>query len=416
MTEPGPLRGLAPTGLEPGESRVFRLHMAASLMAAVASGVLLNNEYIATNGLGASVWQITLLSMIWPVSNFLSVFINHHIERSGARARALALAGLLRLPVALMAFSSSVNLLLVLMGLFSAADSVVSPLVNSILRSRYREGRRGTLFGWAVTVFTAFCIPAAMLVGALLDVDFQYYRLLFAVQAASGIAHAGILALMARGIDHSSGVGSGFGDLFGSLVRTFRRDREFARFEAYFMVYGFAFMMVLPAIPFFARDILGLSYKEYALAKGVIAQAGVLVLSPLLGRSAERVHPFRFTGLVSAGLGLYPLLIGMAVLFPSSGELLFFGAFAAYSVFMAGINLSWNLSSLHFAPHGQEATYQGLHITLTAVRGLTAPLLGNLLFGLLGYLPLFMISAGLFLLSGLLFLRRHEQRRAAGLA
>ncbi len=409
---------LLPLGLDAPEKRVFRFHLLASAAAGIASGVLLNNEYIATNGLGASVWQITVLTMIWPVSNFLAVFVNRMVEQSWSKARAVALAGLLRLPIALMAFSSSVDLMLVLLGLFSAADSLVSPLMNSVLRNRYREGRRGVLFGWAVSFFTLVSVPASLIVGALLDLDFMWYRILFVVQAAAGLFHAVVFALMTRGIPRSPGPpGSGLSvaGTLRSLWSTFSRDREFARFQAYFMMYGFAFMMILPAIPFFARDVLGLNYREYATAKGLIAQAGILFLSPFLGTLAERIHPFRFTGIVSSALAVYPLLIGLGAIFPRSGRLLFFASFGVYSICMAGINLSWNLSSLHFAPPGQEATYQGLHITLTAVRGFFAPLLGNLLFRLFGHVTLFFVSAGLFLLGGLFFLRRYGQRRALGI-
>ena len=36
-------------------------------MGALAAGVMLNHDYIAAKGLHASVWQITLLTMIWPI-------------------------------------------------------------------------------------------------------------------------------------------------------------------------------------------------------------------------------------------------------------------------------------------------------------------------------------------------------------
>jgi hypothetical protein len=76
---------------------------------------------------------------------------------------------------------------------------------------------------------------------------------------------------------------------------------------------------------------------------------------------------------------------------------------------MAGINMSWNMSSLHFAPAGQEATYQGLHVTLTAVRGLLAPLIGSVVLQEFGYTAPFILSSCLFVLSGVLFLTRYSR-------
>lgn len=49
------------------------------------------------------------------------------------------------------------------------------------------------------------------------------------------------------------------------------------------MLYGIALQAVLPAIPFFARNQVGLSFEQFATAKGVIGQLGLL-LGPFLGR------------------------------------------------------------------------------------------------------------------------------------
>jgi MFS family permease len=407
----GFLKNLTPRALlgslGPAERHTYRLHLLSSLAAAAVSGVILNSEYITANGLRGSVWQITLLVMIWPMSNFLSVIINSIVERRGTYGRAVVIAGLFRLPIALMYFSSDVNLLLLLLGLFSAADSVIVPVLNTILREKYGEGRRGALFGWAVSLFTFFSLPASMLVGRLLDADFQVYRILFLFVSVAGFMHAMIFARMAKGIARRASPAGGEG-FFRPLFRVFARDRHFAEFEAYFMLYGFAFMMVLPAIPFFARDVLGLRYEQYALAKGVIAQTGILLLSPFMGVRVERLHPFRFTGIICLVLAAYPLFIALSGLFRSAGIPLFYAAFGIYSVAMAGINISWNMSSLYFAPAGQAATYQGLHLTLTAVRGVIAPVLGNAILQCCGPVSTFLVSTGFFCLAGLLYLKRHR--------
>lgn len=407
---------LVPIDLSPLEKRTFRLQLASSVAAGLCSGVLLNNEYIATNGLGASVWQITLLTMIWPMSNFLSVFINRMVESRGWWGRAFLAVAAMRVPICLMSLSASVNVLLVLLALFSAADSVVSPAQNTIIRNCYREGRRGALYGWAVSFFTLVSVPAALMVGILLDLDFQWYRILFLALGLFGAVHAGIFWLMTRGLpDTPRSRPASPREIARSLWEVFRKDREFARFEAYFMLYGFAFMMILPAVPFFARDYLHLDYGEYAAAKGVIAQVGILLLSPFMGIRAERMHPFRFTGFVCLALSAYPALIAMGAFLQPQAKLLFYAAFGVYSASMAGVNVSWNMSSLYFAPPGQEATYQGLHITMTAVRGFVAPIMGNLLLQCCGHVSLFGASTGLFLLAGLMYLRRFSQRRRLGL-
>ncbi len=400
------------------ENRCFGMHLLSAVAGGIAMGIAINHEYIAVNGLGASTWQITVLTMLWPVSNLLSVFINHWLAGNGRYDRALLFVGVFaRLPLGLMFFSRSVNLLLLLLLLFFGSNSVVLPAQNSIIKNRYSDRRRMRLYGWWVSVFTLFSLPVAMVTGALLDVEFDYYRYLFLAEAVFGAVQAVILSLMARGMETGAVRENGRKGpkaFFVSLYHIFRKDRDFAWFEIYFFLYGIAFLMVLPVIPFYATERLGLDYKQYAVSRGVIGQLGVLLLSPLLGTRLEKLHPFRFTGFVCMILVFYPIALAIGDRIPSAGVPLFYVAFAIYAIGMAGIKVSWDISSMHFAPPGQEATYQGLHVTLTAVRAAFAPILGSLILYFGGYTQTFLVSSAAFAVAGFLFLRRYYGRRAQG--
>ncbi len=400
------------------EKKAFKLHLISAILGGISVGVIINHEYIAVNGLNASQWQITALTMLWPISNILSVFINHWIDSRGRYDRAILVIGVLsRLPVALMFFSSNVNVMLILLLFFFASNSVLIPAQNAIMKHRYRSSNRARLFGWWSSVLTLFSLPMAMFVGALLDLDFQYYRILFVVEALFGAGQAVFLSIMARGMKagvSEKSTGKGIAHFLGSLWAVFRRDKEFAYFETFFFLYGIAFLMILPVIPFFATDRLGLDYEQYAMAKGVIGQMGVLFLSPLMGVRLERLHPFRFTGIICLVLALYPLSMAFGNWIPELGTFFFYFAFVIFSVGMAGVRISWSISSMHFAPHGQEATYQGLHITLTALRASFAPILGSVLLHYFGYSEAFLVSTGIFIIAGILFLARYRKRRAEG--
>jgi MFS family permease len=388
--------------------------MLSAVLGGVATGVVLNHEYIAANGLHAAAWQVTALTMLWPVSNVLAVFITHWLDSHGRYDRAVLYAGLLmRLPIALMAFSSSVDLMLLLLIPFFASNSIVGPAQNAILQRKYRESERTRLFGWWYSTLTLFSLPMAMLVGVLLDADFQTYRILFVTEAVFGAGQAVFLSVMGRGVRSDlveKSTGQGAAHFFGSLWRIFRHDREYALFETYFFLYGMAYLMLLPVIPFFATDRLHLDYEQYAMAKGVVGQIGILLLSPFLGVRLRRIRPFRFTGMACMVLVFYPLALVMGDILPGLGSFFFYLAFLIFAFGMAGVSMSWNMSSMHFAPRGQEATYQGLHVTLTALRGCIAPVLGTVLLHFGGYVEAFITSSGLFLLAALLFLGRHRRR------
>ena len=395
------------------EQRVFKLHLLSAILGGVSVGVVINHEYIAVNGLNATHWQITVLTMLWPVSNLLAVFINHWLDSRGRYDRAVLLFGVIsRLPVALMFFSSNVNMMLLLLFFFFASNSVIIPAQNSIMKKRYTHNNRARLFGWWTSTLTLFSLPMAIFAGVLLDMNFQYYRILFVVEAVFGAGQAVFLSIMARGMESAvkeKSTGRGYAHFFRSLWEIFKKDKEFALFEIYFFIYGIAFLMILPVIPFFATDRLGLDYQQYATAKGVIGQMGILLLSPVMGVRLEKLHPFRFTGIVCLLLAFYPLSMAFGNWIPDAGTILFYVAYGFFAVGMAGVTISWNISSLHFAPPGQEATYQGLHITLTALRASFSPILGSLLLKIAGFSEAFLFSSGLFALSGILFIRRYRK-------
>lgn len=399
--------------MKPGEKRAFKLHMMAQGLGAVASGVVLNHDYIAGNGLGASVAQITILAMIWPVSNLFSVLASHWLDSTNSHFRAMLVGAVMRLSMVLMLFSSSVNTMLLLLLLFFGSNSVVIPGQNAAFRHRYRKGNRGVLFGWGMSLFNLVSLPASILAGALLDADFSFYRWLFVAEGVFGAGQALFFARMVRGLANTTQTQTAsMGEMLKGLKAIFKADREFVLFEAFFMLYGFGFMGIQPAIPFFARDVLHLTYEQYATAKGVLGQLGLVLLGPLLGAGLDRIRPFRFTGAMCLVLTGYPLLLVASSLVPARGVVLFYGAWLMYTAGMAGVQISWSMSSMHFAPEGKAATYQGFHVTATAIRGFIAPLLGSAVMQVASYTANFAMSAGFFLAAGVLFLR-HSRVRAA---
>ena len=402
--------------LNSDEKSAFKLHLASQVLGAVAAGVLMNHDYIATNGLGASGVQITLLAMIWPVSNLFSVLVSHFVDSTNRHSTAIFIGAALRLPVALMFFSSNVNVMLILLFLYFGSNSLVIPGQNAVMRSRYREGHRGQLFGWAMSVLNLFALPAAMLVGALLDADFIFYKWLFVAEGVMGCGQAVVMGFMARGMtDPVATAKSSLGDFFKSLKEVLKTDREFMLFEAFFMTYGFGYMCIQPAIPFYSQEVLGLTYEQYAMAKGVLGQMGLLVLAPYLGSKMDKLHPFRFTGVVCLILAGFPLLLVASSLAPQMGIPLFYMAWIAFAIGIAGVTLSWNMSSMFFAPEGRTATYQGLHVTATAFRGFLAPVLGSVVMSYLGYTANFLLSFIFFTAAGVLFLLHYRKRCRTGL-
>jgi hypothetical protein len=68
---------------------------------------------------------------------------------------------------------------------------------------------------------------------------------------------------------------------------------------------------------------------------------------------------------------------------------------------MAGIIVSWNIASIQFAKSGKYSSYQAVHVSLTGVRGLFAPILAQWVLKYFGLMPSFIMSMVFFILASI---------------
>ena len=195
-----------------------------------------------------------------------------------------------------------------------------------------------------------------------------------------------------------------------NLFRIFKENRPFFRFEINFFLYGMAFMIASPAVPIFLVETLKLDYAPISVAKGLVFYTATILFTPVMGKLHGTGNPTKFCGYLFLSLILYPLLMLSIKYFGVdnnylSPDILLYLTFFFFGVAMSGVTLSWNLSSIYYAPPLQVANYQAVHITLTGVRGLFAPFIGYLILKLVSIEATFLVSAFFFLLAGVMMLR-----------
>jgi len=108
----------------------------------------------------------------------------------------------------------------------------------------------------------------------------------------------------------------------------------------------------------------------------------------------------------------FPLLIIVSSLFtatPMISTVIVFIAYAVFGVAMAGINIAWNMSSIFFAGKDDAAMYQSVHVTMTGIRGLIAPVLGLGLMRVFGYKAVFLVAAGFLATATIVSYRDHKR-------
>jgi hypothetical protein len=75
--------------------------------------------------------------------------------------------------------------------------------------------------------------------------------------------------------------------------------------------------------------------------------------------------------------------------------------------------LAWNIGHLHFAQDERAELYMGIHVSLTGIRGLLAPMVGMWLWAQIGW-PVWLVAIACSTASLIMyvFMARHESRAA----
>ena len=376
--------------------------------------------FVLAKSLAAPGWMVTAAATLETSGMLLALYWGQLLQQGGRR-RWLVRAGLGGRAVLLLALLVrgpwSFLALLVPVHFFA---SLVYPAQNAILQANIRADRHGRVFGRGALIQHLTAAATSVAVGHVLRGDPSLYRLVYPVIGVVGFGYPWLLARLPRPAgDTTPDPDDVFSvprlplgpvrwrRLAGALAAplreaaaVFRRDRPFLWYEANFMVYGLAYMMLVPVVPLFFTRELHLRYDEIANARVLIASLGVALLGPTAGRLMDRIDPVRLSAAGFAVLSLYPLsLAAGAVLGVTAPATTAYLAFALYALGMAAINVTWNVGSISFAPPGRGGYYQGIHVAMVGVRGVFGPAIGFVVQRLFGYRQVFLAAAALFLLA-----------------
>lgn len=389
------------------EYNTFVLLMVATIFNGLVNSLSSTQDIIAKKALHAVDWELTLLAMIWPVSNFFSIWWGRILERSQHKSRYFIIAGILgRLVLLAGLWIANMKTFLIVIMLMYSFNSLLIPAQNIIYQSNFTIQNRSKVYGYTISLMTLVAMIMTYYVGHLLDKQESLFKTILAVTGIAGFISSIVLSLIKiqQPVDKTY-IPMNFMDVCCSPIkRTFqlmRENKQFAKFERSFSIYGLGFLMLSPILPIYMVEKLQLSYTSNFLAKGILSQLGLLVLSPLLGKWHDKMHPHRYIAISFGGLALFPLLLllsGVATSLNISVALAYV-AFFVFGIAMTGINIAWNMSSIYFAGAEDASMYQSVHVTLTGVRGLVAPLLGLLILRFAGIYAVFATSAGFLILA-----------------
>ncbi|MBX7067455.1 MAG: MFS transporter [Parachlamydiales bacterium] len=363
--------------------------------------------FILYKDLGASTFQVALLTALKPIITILSFYWSAGLRGRTKKLKSNVLwAGfLMRAPFLLCPWVDSVWFVI-----FAAVNYMFFyraglPAWLEILKRNMGEGKRNKVFSISSGLGYAEGVALALACGGMLDHDPGCWKTLFFGAAAIGLLTLVVQSrIVVAGEDEQVERPS----LKEVIVRPWRdsfrlmKDRlDFSRFQWGFMVSGFGLMLIQPAIPLFAVDVLGISHLEMVGAVSIAKGLGFALSSPLWAKWIDRVHVYKMASLVFATIGLLPILLSFSVWSVAWLYIAYFW----YGVGQGGSHLVWNMSGPIFAGKDESSRYTGVNVAMAGLRGAVAPPLGGWLAVACGPVQVLIIGGALCFYSGIRMLQ-----------
>lgn len=361
----------------PFYSRYTRtLHLRAEVLNNLFAGVIGLAGAVARKGLNASDLGITILTTAGSAALLTALFWSHFMEGRSKRPFILASALLGRASLVLMAFAVDPRIFIGICCVYFLSEPIFIPAQNALLQANYHPSIRGTVFGTITAISKIAFLLSAFGAGFILDAHPRAYLWLFPLAGALGtVAYLQYARIrIRRWVAPAHDAPRGLLAALRSFFKIMRSDRDFDRFERNFMIYGMAFMMILPLNVFLLIDELRLSYLQVSLCTLVLFQVVNAATSRLGGRLLDRIGAPRVAALSFAVLVGHAGTLAAAAVFHSIP--LAFAAFAFFGVAMSGVNAAWSLGAMRFAGDRDAAAYMGVHVACVGFRGLFGPTLG----------------------------------------
>lgn len=402
------------------EKKTFRLHLIYSIIEGVILGVLALNEFVFIKSLHGSNYQLGVLFQLSMVVFIFLVFINEFIKRARDKKKLLRWVGLAtRGPLVLLLFfpaSKTIleesqfyhHVFLVLFLIYYFGNVVIYPLINQFLKKQYDHKNFGKLYGYASSVNKIVMLVATFLYGILLDTDEFAFRYVFVGVAVLGVVSIHLLSL----IEYAEKLEARKDRFFESIRKSVRTmvhilkgNKPYLHFEGGFMFYGFSFMITVTVITIFFERALHLNYSSVAFYKNAYNILAIILL-PYTGKLLGKIDPRNFAIITFGSLMLFIAFILLTNLFPYHVSVrgieiypMLLIAYLFYGVFAATMALLWFIGSAYFCKPEEAGDYQSVHLSLTAVRAMFAPLFGVFFYELVGFTGTFLLAIGSLLVS-----------------
>ncbi len=399
--------------LSKSEHKAFQLHIIYSLIEGIILGVLALNEFVFVRSLLGSDYQLGFLFQFSMIVFIFLLFFNEFLNRAKSRKKLLRYTAILtRAPLAVLIFfpasADAVSgtsiyhyIFLTVFLIYYMGNPIIYPTINLFLKTNYRHQNFGYLYSFATSLNKIAMLLATLAYGFLLDADHYAFRWVFPLVAILAIGNLFLLSMIPYKDNPSEKTAAFISSVKKSAWRMWgiiRDNKPYRDFEMGFMFYGFAFMITVTVVVIFFNEQLMMNYTSYAFYKNIYNVLAIVML-PFFGKLLGKIDPRKFAAITFGSLMAYLFFVMLTEYFPQASNwaelqiyYMLIPAFIAHGVFAASMSLLWSIGSAYFCRQEEASDYQSVHLTLTAIRAIFAPILGIVFYKTLGFTWTFMIS------------------------
>jgi hypothetical protein len=271
---------------------------------------------------------------------------------------------------------------------------VVRSLVWTLNYPREVRGRITARLGLLQTLTMA---ATALAGSAMLDANPESFRLIYAggaVLSLGGIwafSHVRLVGEKRQLVRERRAAAPREREAELGFIGVLRDDPNFARYQAWQFCLGTSNMLIEGPLVYLISRELQASYLTSIALTIVIPFALAVMTIPVWGNYLDRRHIVEFRARHSWWFAASQLALWYGAL---TGSLLWVGVSRVIlGLARGGGMIAWQLGHNDFADAERVGVYMGIHVTLTGMRGVFAPLLGMLLY--VGWSPLLLPGTGI---------------------
>ncbi|MEN1727333.1 MAG: MFS transporter, partial [Pseudomonadota bacterium] len=351
-------------------------------------GVLVKTQF---DGVASAAWvnlAVALVAGAPAFANMVSLSISGMAEGRDKTAWVSALMLLTALSLIVMAIMPYTTMGLIGLTLAMVAARLswagVITLRAAIWRANFPRHVRAQITGRITVIYSMIIALVAAGLGGVMSIWPESWRVMFPIAGVLGLTAAfryqrmrirmGAQLRRKELVQRQSRRGGQLRAALGIL----RSDLWFRRYMLTMFAFGSGNLMVIALLVILLNDQFGFAKLEQMLITTSLPLIGVAVFTPIWARRLDATHILDYRARQAWS---FVLAIG---LFASASLLsqiwLFWAGAVGLGAAFAGGKLGWNLGHNDFASDEQSTLYMGIHVTLTGIRGLIAPLTGVMVY------------------------------------